>query len=570
MRFYRLFALLALLALVVTACAAPTAAPAAEAPAAAATEAPAAAAPADAAATEAPPAPVAMEATPGTIRSAFRTGCMAGPLWTTCGRRLDETVLQGLVHVLWTGDGVQALLAESWEANEDSTIWTINLRQGVTWHDGEPFTADDVLYTFNTYADPAVASVYAAKLIDILGYQEFRDGAATELAGVTKIDDNTVQVELVGPRPLWMDLQAIAITILPEHILGDVPADQLQQHTYWTENRVGTGPFVWKTYVADQYVEVVANPDYFLGAPKAERIIYQIYADIPSIMNALEAGEVDIMSYEGGGVPVSELERLQGVDFLTVLPDMDAGLPTYLQFNHAQEWLQDANVRRAMVMAIDRQTIIDTIKKGTGTIANTMFVAEWTHPEGMNPNAYDPEAAKALLDEAGWDSSRQIDFIYYYADQVNKDTVTAIQAYLAQVGVNIVPRLLNPAEIQAVYADGSFEMGYFANGQGLDPSLGALTTRCGTQVALGWCNERVDELFDLGLSVASREERAPFYQEISMILNEEMPRGWLWWEVRPLAFNNRVVGPAQYFSEMPNLIFDHPVYNAVETWTVAE
>lgn len=562
---FLILALLALLALAVAACAAPVpAAPAAEAtaaPAAAATTAPAA---------DATPTlqPVAMDATPGTLRAAFRTGCMAGPLWTTCGRRLDESVLQGLAHVLWTGDGVKPLLAESWETTDGGQTWIFKLREDVTWHDGEPFNADDVVFTYNLYADPAVASVYAAKLVDVKGYQEFRDGAADSLAGVTKIDDYTVQIELAGPRPLWVDLLNISISILPEHILGSVPAEELQQNPYWTENRVGTGPFKWSKYVPDQYVEVVRNDDYFLGAPKLDRIVYQIYADIPSILNALEAGEVDVMSYEGGGVPVSEVERLQQVDSLTVLPDMNAGLPTYLQFNHNLEWLQDPRVRQAMVYAIDRQTIIDTIKKGTATIANTMFVADWTHPDDLEPYTYDPEKAKQLLAEAGWDPSRQIDFIYYYSDQVNKDTVTAIQAYLAQVGVNIVPRLLNPAEIQAVYGDGTFEMGYFANGQGLDPSLGALVQRCGTQLALGYCNERVDELFDLGLSKAEREERAPYYQEISKILNTDMPRGYLWYEVRPLAFNNRAVGPAEHFSQMPNLIFDLPVYNEVELWEV--
>ncbi len=558
MKFYRLLALLVLFSMVFTACA--PAVPAPVAPAADATAAPAA---------EAPVA-VAADATPGTIRAAFRTGCMAGPLWTTCGRRLDETVLQGLAHVLWTGDGVKPLLAESWDTPDGGQTWVFNLRQGVKWHDGEDFNADDVVFSYNLFADPVVASVYAAKLIDVKGYQEFRDGAADSLAGVTKIDDYTVQIELVGPRPLWVNLLNISISILPEHILGGVAKDALQQDPYWTENRVGTGPFKWAKYVPDQYVEVVRNDDYFLGAPKAERIIYQIYADIPSIMNALEAQELDIISYEGGGVPVSELDRMMALDYLTVLPDMDAGLPTYLQFNHEQEWLADANVRRAMVLAIDRQAIMDSIRKGTGTLSNTMFPAEWTHPEGMNPNAYDPELAKQLLTDAGWDSSRQIDFIYYYADQVNKDTVTAIQSYLSAVGVNIVPRLLNPAEIQAVYADGSFEMGYFANGQGLDPSVGANIIRCGTQLALGYCNERVDELFDLGLSESERELRAPYYQEISMILNEEMPRGWLWYEVRPMAFNNRVSGPAEHFSQMPNLIFDVPVYNEVENWEVVE
>ena len=504
----------------------------------------------------------------GTNRQAFRTGCVAGPLWTTCGRRLDETVLQGLAHVNWTGNGVKALLAESWSTPDNGKTWIFKLRKGVQWHDGKPFTADDVVFSFNTYADPAVASLYAPKLVDVAGYKELREGKATSLAGVTKVDANTVKIELVGPRPLWVELQQISITMLPRHILGSVKTTEMQQSPYWTQNRVGTGPFKWVKHVPDQYIELARNDAYFLGKPKAERMIYRIFADIPSIMNALSAGEIDVMSYEGGGVPVSDIERMQKVPHLTVLPNVDAGLPTYLQFNLAQPFLKDAKVRQAMVYAIDRDKIIATVKKGTGRVSNTMFPATWAHSPALSAYKYDPAKAKQLLAEAGWDANRKVDFIYYYADQVNKDTVTAIQAYLSAVGVNIVPRLLNPAEIQTVYKDGSFEMGYFANGQGLDPSLGALTTRCGSQLAFGWCNKRVDELYDLALSESARAKRAPAYQEISKILNDEMLRGWLWYEVRPMAFNKRVVGPAEHYAQMPNLIFDLPVYNEVEKWEV--
>jgi peptide/nickel transport system substrate-binding protein len=504
----------------------------------------------------------------GTIRQAFRTGCMAGPLWTTCGRRLDETVLQGLAHVKWTGNGVQPLLAESWSTSDGGKTWTFKLRRGVQWHDGKPFTADDVVYSFNTFADPAVASIYATKLSDVAGYQEFRDGKATSLRGVGKVDDHTVRIELVGVRPLWVELQQISITILPRHLLAGIKASDLQQAPYWTQNRVGTGPFKWTRYVPDQFIELARNDTYFLGAPKASRMIYRIFADIPSIINALSAGEIDVMSYEGGGVPVSDIERLRKLPNLTVLPDVDAGLPTYLQFNFAQPWLKDVRVRRAMVHAIDREKVIATVKKGTGRISDTMFPAAWAQAKDLNPHKYDPALAKQLLTEAGWDSSRKVDFIYYYADQVNKDTVTAIQAYLAAVGVNIVPRLLNPAEIQSVYKDGKFEMGYFANGQGLDPSLGALTSRCDSRLAFTWCNKRVEELYDLALAQSERGKRAPYYQEISKLLNQEVFRGWLWFEVRPMAFSKRVAGPAERYAQMPNLIFDLPVYNEVEKWEV--
>ena len=150
----------------------------------------------------------------------MRTGCAVGTLWTTCGRRLDEAFLQGLAEVKWTADGVQPLLAESWDVEEDGKGFVFHLREGVKWHDGAPFTADDVVFSFNIFANPAVSSTYAAKLADVLGYDEFKAGTATELAGVTKVDDKTVRVELKSAAPLWVELQQISISILPNHILG--------------------------------------------------------------------------------------------------------------------------------------------------------------------------------------------------------------------------------------------------------------------------------------------------------------------------------------------------------------
>jgi peptide/nickel transport system substrate-binding protein len=254
MKMIKLFFVVALLALALTGCVAPAAPAAEEAAAPAAEEA----------------APAAAEGPAGVFRSPMRTGCAVGTLWTTCGRRLDEAFLQGLAQVKWTADGVEPLLAESWEMEEGGQAFVFHLREGVTWHDGEPFTADDVVFSFNIFANPTVGSTYGPKLADVVGYDEFQAGTATELAGVTKIDDMTVRVELKSPSPLWVDLQQISISILPNHILGSVPADQLRTHGYW-KNVVGTGPFVMTKFVDDQYIEGVANENYFLGKPKLDK-----------------------------------------------------------------------------------------------------------------------------------------------------------------------------------------------------------------------------------------------------------------------------------------------------------
>ncbi len=190
----------------------------------------------------------------GTFRSAMRTGCVEqGTLHTTCGHRLDETVLQGLVHIKWTGEGVQPMLAESWATPDGGKTFTFKLRSGVKWHDGTPFTAKDVVFSLNLYANPKVASPWAVKLSSVAGYDDFKSGAASELRGVKAIGDDTVRIELSTAQPAWVELQLIAISIVPEHILGKFAPQDIVGNKFWI-NRVGTGPFIWKEYQSDRYI----------------------------------------------------------------------------------------------------------------------------------------------------------------------------------------------------------------------------------------------------------------------------------------------------------------------------
>lgn len=575
-KLFRVMSLILLLVFVLSACApAATVTTAPEAPAAQATEAPVTAATeapkAEATAAPAEPTAAAPAEAPasrgpaGVLRLPLRPGVTVGSLWSAAGRHLDEAFLSGLNQVRWTGDGVEPMLATSWDMEGDGSAFVFHLREGVKWSDGQPFTADDVIYTLNTYANPKVGAIQMGKLADVAGYAEVQAGTAETLSGVTKVDDHTVRVELANPSPLFPEIKVPFISILPAHILSSVPADQLKGNDYW-KKVVGTGPFVMTNLVEDQIVEGVANPDYFLGKPKLDKIVYQVYADSNTMLAALEAGEIDGMLYQGGGIPVDQVARFEALPNLKVLGDMDAGLPTFILINNNKEYFKDVRVRQAIMHAIDRQTIIDTVKLGTGTLSNTMFPAEWARDTELTDYPYDPEKAKALLAEAGWDSSRQVDLQRYYTDQVNKDTVDAIAAMLQAVGINAVVREVKSAEFQASIDDGSLELAYAANGQGLDPSLGYLVTGCNQRLAVGYCNERVDELYGIGQSSADRAVRAPAYQEISRILNTDLPKAWLWWEVRPIAFDTRIDGLAEHFSEQPLLFFDIPVYNEMQNW----
>jgi len=131
-----------------------------------------------------------------------------------------------------------------------------------------------------------------------------------------------------------------------------------------------------------------------------------------------------------------------------------------------------------------------------------------------------------------------------------------------------VPRYTDTAQINTMYNDKTFEMGYFASGMGLDPALGSNIFQCGVQVAVGYCNKQADELAVKALGSADRKVRAPSYQQISKILNQELPKIWLFWEVRPLAFNKRIVGLSEHWLQQPLLVFNIPVYQEIEKWYV--
>lgn len=505
----------------------------------------------------------------GTFRTSMQAGCELPTLSTSCGMRLEALVMQPLAALKWTGDDLQPLLAESWESDESGQVWTIHLREGVTWHDGAPFTADDVIFTYNAYVNPLIASRHAVNLLDVQGYDEFVAGEADSLSGVQKLDDFTVEITLKAPSPLWMLLKQSMILILPQHLLGDVASESIMTDTYWY-NRIGTGPFKWTNYQADQFIELTRNEDYFLGAPLLERVIFQLYADASGHLNALENGEVDEIAFETLLLPINEADRFATNPDITVKADQDAGLPAFLLLNLQQPYFQDVRVREAMMYAIDRQTIVEELWQSSARVSNTMFPMEWVWSDDLNQYPYDPEMARQLLADAGWDASQQLDLVYTYPDSLSADLIVAIQAYLADVGINVVPRRIDTATQAQMFSDGSYVMGYAANGQGLDPSLGSGLNACGGRLAFGYCNEQVEELFTQGQNSSDRAERAPYYQEISLILNQELPKIWLWYQSRPIAYNNRVIGLGEHWQETPVLLFGMPYYTEIETWYIEE
>lgn len=455
----RLMALLSTLLILslLAGCAAPVAAPAGEQAAA-----PEAAAP-EAAAGEAPEQVIigGFDVGPGGDPQVIPYFNGAGTTWMS--KLYTPLVMMSSDFSELTPEGS---LSESWESNEDMTTWTFNLRPGVKWHDGEPFTAEDVKFTFKLVNDPESVTIntgiYGGPISIVEGLQEYRDGTADDVSGIVVVDDNTVQFNLTAPNPRFPDLLRWTF-ILPEHALQDMPVAEMREWDWWFTNPVGTGPFKFSAYERDQYMELVGNPDYWDGAPKLDKLINRYFADETAAVLALQAGDIDF-TYVSADVAKS----MEGDAGFTVFSG-PSYVGNFLIFNARHPQWQDENVRKAFLYGIDRQSIVDDIYQGSAVVAPCADPFDTYWPADADPYAYDPEKAKQLLADAGYDTSATYELPTYYTGQLANDVVQAFQAYLSEIGVSVTPRFMEPAAWRAIVeGDLNYDIAY--RGMGAAPA----------------------------------------------------------------------------------------------------
>lgn len=340
----------------------------------------------------------------------------------------------GLVQ--WNNDYSDFLpdLAESWAF--DGNTCTFTLRKNVKWHDGEPFTAADVLFTFLIIGHPdslwTTPDILATMVV---GFKEYWEGTTEEITGITTPDDFTVVFELTQPyrRPF---LSAIgSYTMNPQHLLSEKPLDELLPEeglckTEWAlETGIGTGPFKVANYVPDQYIDFDRNPDYYRGEIKLDKIIYTAYTDGQAQAAALESGECHV-----GSIPATEYTRFQEMDHVDIV--LNPGLANSAFFFNTNTI--DQKVRQAMWWALDLPAIVETFWQGATTVPQAIF--EYGS-YGVGPDvpqySYDPEKAKALLEEAGWDGSRTLRFMVESIDPNNEALYSLVLGYWKEIGINV-------------------------------------------------------------------------------------------------------------------------------------
>lgn len=290
----------------------------------------------------------------------------------------------------------QPSLAESYEESPDGKTLTFHLRKGVKWHDGEPFTADDVVYTYASAANKDYPKDPLQLSTKLVGYEDYHAGKSDQI-GVKALDDYTVEFDFAEPYPAALSYLA-DYPVLAKHIWEKEPISNWDKATDLLRNPVGTGAYKFKEFVDGQYVTLEANPDYFGGEPKTKKLIFKVVT-AENLQAALSNNEVNIAeisdwndkeleAYKNAGGEIVERTGISG---------------SYLTLDTKNEKTGDQKVRQAIATAIDRKGIIKSVLYGHADVINAMATPDDPNlPSDLNTYDYSPEKAKELLKEAGW------------------------------------------------------------------------------------------------------------------------------------------------------------------------
>lgn len=385
-------------------------------------------------------------------------------------------------------------LAQSWEVSADQLTWTFHLRTGVTFHDGTPFSADDVVYSFSRIIDEKLSNAY--KL--------------TAITGVTAPDPSTVTITVSHPTPNLLTniggFKGMAIVQRKNVESGAIAA-----------HPVGTGPFAFQSQKSGDSITLKANPHYWGGPPPVSGVTFRFIPESSTALSALQAGEIDWTD----SVPPQRVDELKNDDSITmgVTPSNDYW---YLTLNEARKPWNDVRVRQAIAYGIDRSAIVQATSYGTATVNELAIPTGSPWYTEYHRYSRDLDKAKSLLQQAGV-GKVDLDMM---ATSEYPETVTAAQIIadnLAPLGINVKIRTVDFATWLDEQNKGDFDMlmmGWLGN---IDPDdfYYAQQHTGGKSNAQKYSNPTVDALLDAGRTEVGFDARKHDYAKAATIIADD-------------------------------------------------
>lgn len=425
-------------------------------------------------------------------------------------------------------------LADKWSMSDDNKVLTVHLNENAKWQDGEPVTADDVVFTMQVYNSPSAAVVRQNNVSPFAGFKEGDDSLQ-----VKAVDEHTV--EMTCAEPTNMDflffIKFRDIYILPKHLLGDTPYADIRNNSYW-EKPIGSGPCIYESQISGERMEFKANKDYYLKTPQWDRFVVKVVAT-PSLLSGLMNDEIDILAGNVASLQLSDWDMAQQQQNLTCVSTESVGYQ-YMAINTEKDYLPP-KVRQAIDMAINRDAIVSGLLKGEGEPAFGPFATSHKYYDDVVNVGYNPEKAKELLAEVGWDGSHELVFSVPTGNSIREQAAVIIQQNLQEIGIKTKIESADFATHLTKVREGNYDLGLIGSGGSPDPS----------ECVINFKPDHINNFSHLsdwtiyntgaeGEHAFNFEDRKVNYDNYQELLVEQVPFCFLYFQNNLFAYNNRI------------------------------
>ena len=436
----------------------------------------------------------------------------------------------------------------SMSVSEDGKVYTYKLTKE-KYNDGSDVKAEDYVNWYKVVADPSYDGYQDISKVNVVGYDDYKNGSATEISGIKVVDESTIEITLEAANTSAPYVLGSAVPISTAKY-GDLikKGDLSKFKSLNMVDYVSNGAYVLKEYKEKTSATLEANPNFYLGEPKTKNLIFKVVATNAELQ-AVETGDVDI--HDQVVCDDDHIEEAMSAGFinLKIQPTLGYG---YVATNQKNEIFQDVKVRQALLHAIDRKSLNQAVY---GQYAITLNIPQapisWLYDdEGMETYDYDLEKAAELLKEAGWEKDgdklmkdgKQMKIVFS-AMSGNVVTDTMIPLMIGQLGIDFQAEYVDWPTLQSKSQNGTFDMLFMAWGLTADPDLTgtfASAEAGGTQNRTGYANPELDKMLAEALASTSQDEQKEKYKEIYKLINEELPLYPIYERCDLICYNTRV------------------------------
>lgn len=441
--------------------------------------------------------------------------------------------------VINTDGTFEPRLADSWETNEAQDKITYHLNENAKWQDGEPVTAEDVVYSAQVASSSEYNYLRRIRMQYFAGTDETGCETSTDSIEVAALDDHTVEFTLKAPMDpaIIYALVNRDFYIMPKHLLDSISDADLVNDAFW-QKPIGSGPCIFDSMESGVSIEFKANKDYYLGAPDFDRLVFK-KVQSSNLLSGLMSGDIDVLS-GNSQIPLADWETAKNTQGI-VTKSVPTFAYQYMAMNTARDYLTE-DVRHAISLAINRQVIVDQLLQGEARIAIGPLAED--HPyfdEKLLPIEYDPEKAKSMLEAAGWDSNRELQVLVSTGNEVREKSAILIQQDLQKIGIKTKIQTLDFPTLLTNARNGDYDLCFIGSAGSVDPSESVPNVTAGYMNNFAQLSDpTLGQIGESGAKEITFEARKKIYDQYQEELFKQMPMAFLYHTNDLFAYNEKL------------------------------